>query len=257
MKLGEAVGRSMSEIPVTADYALPHPATSVGIEIEMEGLRGRRLHGLRWWDVKEDGSIINGVELVSKPIWGTAITEALNEVRPHLECRQAYPSHRSSVHVHLNVLDLEMPQISKMLQLYLIMEKVLFNQHESWDRKNNLFCVPAYTSYRIQEVYKSAIDKLNTNEVPYRLLPHKYAALNPNCINTFGTLEFRHMGSSVDVEEIKKWVEVVLQMKVAVLLDVDFSNPEEVFGDLWSRLNYPDAQRDIEDGLNLLKGIGV
>ena len=75
-KLGHIVGKRFTEIPAGLDYSRPHPHTSVGIEIEVEKVP-RIPPDFKRWTVNSDGSLINGLEYISDPVWGTAITDAL------------------------------------------------------------------------------------------------------------------------------------------------------------------------------------
>ena len=66
-KLGQMVGKRLPEFAVGPDQARPHPHTSVGIEVECEGIT--IYEACRWeskrWRAVEEGSIQNGCEFVS------------------------------------------------------------------------------------------------------------------------------------------------------------------------------------------------
>jgi len=240
MKLSQMLGRKMNEIPCGPDYSRPHPHSSVGIEVELEGIRGWHHRTWKRWSFVKDGSTHNGIEFVSEPVWGTAITDALDELDDYLQGQEPHVSFRTSVHVHVNVLDMTKEQIAHMIRLYLIYEPALFKLHDKWNRSNNIFCVPAQRSVAIQRGYAKMIRHLENGGLDEEYLASKYSALNINCIRSFGTLEFRHMGGTAEMGEVSSWIDVLLQLKVAALLDEPLYDPREVWGDQYDKLDITD-----------------
>lgn len=252
MNISEITGRKLVEKEVGPDKNRPHPHTSVGIEIEVEGIPGRPVSKwpFSWWTVKSDGSLSNGLEFVSEPVWGTAISEALKEIDEFFDKESPYLSFRTSVHIHVNVLDISAKQLEHFIKLYLFYEPALFRLHSEWNRYENIFCVPAKKSIKIQDGYASLISDVLADRCRTSYVGCKYSALNPNSVGVFGTLEFRHMGGCADVEKISNWINILLQLKVAALNKTTFDKPSEVFGDQLSYLKV--NSKDIDEGWMML-----
>lgn len=250
MNISDIVGHKLVEREVAPDPSRPHPRTSVGIEVEVEGIQGRDSWPFRWWTVKHDGSLSNGLEFVTEPVWGTAITEALNEMSELFKEEPPYLSFRTSVHVHVNVLDMEPSELEHFIKLYLFYEPALFRLHNDWNRYENIFCVPAKKSVRIQDAYAKLIRDVGRGSCRPNYVSSKYAALNPNSVSNFGTLEFRHMGGSADMDRVSQWINILLQMKVAALNGEPFDRPRQVFGPIHDDLIIKD--QDIDEGWMML-----
>jgi len=259
MKIGDITGRTLQEYAVSEDPNRPHPKCSVGIEVELEGIpqvSTAAKKALSLWTLAHDGSLQNGIELVSKPVWGSAITDALNELRKFFKTYKAYLSFRTSVHVHVNVLDLEPKELEHLIKLYLFYEPSLFRLHSDWNRYENIFCVPARKSVRIQEGYAALLhDVKERGQCGTSYVGCKYAALNPNSVGHFGTLEFRHMGGTDNVDRIDKWINLLLQLKVAAEASAPFDQPHDVFGKYEKELTIRTS--DIQDGWNMLEYINM
>ena len=259
MKIGEITGRTLQEYPVDEDLRRPHPKCSVGIEVEIEGVRvisDKVQKSMTLWGLQHDGSLQNGIELVSQPVWGSAITDSLDQLRMFFKKYKAYLSFRTSVHIHVNVLDLEPEELEHFIKLYLFYEPSLFRLHMDWNRYENIFCVPARKSVRIQDGYAELLrDVKRHGRCGRQYVGCKYAAMNPNSVGTFGTLEFRHMGGTDNVDRIDKWINILLQMKVAAQAVAPFDQPSDVFGryskDLVVRTS------DIQDGWNMLEYVNM
>ena len=230
MKLARIIGKKLSEIPMAPDIKRPHPHTSVGIEVEVENVF--RFQNIEWkrWSTVTEGSILDGIEFVSEPVWGTAITDALDELGDYLETQEPNISFRTSVHIHMNVLDISKEQLSNLIELYLAYEPTLFRLHQEYDRANCVFCIPAYNSHVITKGYGQLLKDLKHDQVRGAYIPCKYSAMNINCLSSLGTLEFRQMGGTTDMNKISDWINILLQLKVAAIKGVDYKKPSEVWG---------------------------
>tara|TARA_R110000851_G_scaffold37319_4_gene96457 strand:+ start:2961 stop:3737 length:777 start_codon:yes stop_codon:yes gene_type:complete len=250
MKISEALDKRLAEFPVLPDHTRPHPHTSVGIEVELEGLRKSDFNDLKRWRIVSDGSLHDGIEFVSDPVWGTAITDALNELDDQLRGKEPHLSPRTSIHVHINVLDMEMDALARFIKLYVMYEAPLFRLHEEWNRTTNIFCTPCHKSVKIMRSYSNIIKNLKRQHINRTDLPSKYCAMNTKCLTSLGTLEFRLMGGSVDIVKIDRWINILLQLKLAALEDRDINNPEEVWGPYFPTLEI--VAEDIEQGKRMV-----
>lgn len=184
----------------------------VGIEIEMENMP-------EWadvdyyWTAKKDGSLRNnGVEYVSIPLRSDQVEYAMQYLNNVLSKYNPDFSPRTSTHIHLNVRDITPEEAKNLVLLYCMFEKHFF-KFANKDREESLFCVPLYASYHTQH-YSKLID----SGMAYW---HKYLALNllpivPNGdTGCYGTIEFRHLHGTKDVEHVVKFVNSILCLKKA------------------------------------------
>lgn len=174
----------------------------IGVEIEVENVKNG-IH-TRLWKLTNDGSLRNhGVELVSTPMRDDLVQYALHEYKTQFldmnaDCEF---SHRCSIHVHINVAYLTVGQLRVLIATYLCLERLYFSLVRE-DRIGNSFCFPlADTNCQWTD-----LDRNNLGE------NYKYAALNPHHLVDFGTLEFRHHGGTKDVNELRNWIETILQL---------------------------------------------
>lgn len=238
-KMNTIVVKRLPQYSIHPDFSRPHHQTSVGIELEVENIDSYSPHltNLKRWTVdREERSILNGIELVSDPVWGSAISDALLEIKSLYRKTSPVFSSRTSTHVHLNILDMSTQELIEFLLIYLKYEKVLFNLHGS--RENNIFCIPAYKSTAVQEGFLNCIIYLKRERVLSNYTAYKYSALNLNSISTYGTVEFRHMGGTADLDRVNTWINIILQIKASVQLGFTYeSSPEDIFDEMLDSIN--------------------
>ena len=195
----------------------------LGIEVEVEGLdEERRDFDSVFWDIKEDGSLRNnGWEFVSVPIRGNAVYAALKTLDSSLrKYRGVDFSDRTSVHVHVNVRDMEVESLINMLLIYLVFETILYKHvFDACGKKrdDNIFCVPigdVGQSLGLAQAL-SFFEKGNNLHALHRITANwrKYSGLNLIPIRSFGTIEFRHLGGISNPEKILTWINLLLSMK--------------------------------------------
>lgn len=205
-----------------------NPDLMVGMELEVENLP----HGMGWyqdhsapfWTVVEDGSLRprgESWEFVSKPaLLGTALAE-LRILVEKMKWTDRNYSDRCSVHVHTNVLDFTQEQVANLALVYPVVEAILFqyvNHHKKQEeqgycRDTNLYCIP-WSSCRMN---RNFIEKFFDN--PAVFVPdrrglgvrawEKYTALNFLPIAEHGTVEWRHMHGTADMEKLTTWLNIV------------------------------------------------
>lgn len=184
-------------------------AYEVGLEIEVELVHESRVTDYIVWIEKEDNSLRpqhNSAEFVSVPMAGDRIHFALNQFYDKLEKGYRF-SPRTSIHVHLNVLGLTLPQIATLTAAHCLVEPLLYKfVGEERDKSN--FCVPwyeadayGYISYFLDEI------------INFDLSNYRYLGLNIDSIRKFGTLEFRHLGGTDDKLKIVNWLNLIFRLK--------------------------------------------
>lgn len=199
-----------------------------GLELEVEHLP----HGHAWymenagsfWSVIEDGSLRprgESWEFVSRPATlGVALAE-LRFIINKMKWDERNYSDRCSVHVHTNVLDMTQAQVANLALVYPVIEAVLFqfvNHYKCKDpqgycRDTNLYCIP-WSGCRMN---RNFIERFFAN--PAMLVPdrrglgtrawEKYTALNFKPIGEHGTVEWRHMHGTADMDKLSKWLNMI------------------------------------------------
>lgn len=223
----------------------------MGIEIEAEGY-------FPWeapenWDAKRDGSLgPDGREFVTRQAFGyervetmlKRIDKSLQHPTTRLDCSSA-----CSVHIHMNVQDLEIIDIVKIMTLYYIFEDAL-TDYAGPDRAGNLFCLRASDAERPIHL---TIEAINNGRFPHILDERiRYSALNLNALNRFGTLEFRAFGAlKKSAMEILPWVRMIAEIREAALGWATPATIVEQFSILGSEEFYKSVFS--EDSLGLLK----
>lgn len=205
-------------------------STYVGIEVEVEGvLNNSSIEMLEvdedgntrfLWRNVEDGSLRNnGREFVSLPVKGDNIPFALDVLSKHLKtnthCKGHEFSDRTSVHIHMNALDLTIEQTMNVMLTYIIVEPLLY-KFCGGSRHKNIFCVPlnqtSLAGY-IQEVISHGL----TGRSDYFACINswkKYTGFNMRPLRTQGTIEFRHMVGTMDVDKLLLWINLILKIRM-------------------------------------------
>jgi hypothetical protein len=215
----------MSEIYVYANLskyeglrgslAVRAPTIYVGVEIELEKVK-LNTNIPSSFEMKHDGSLkLDGKEFVTVPI---RVCYLEQELRRLFACMPPpLISPRCSIHVHLNARDFTSQELYRFLLLYLIFERSLF--HFSGGRLNNIFCSPLHED--IDKV-KAEINKLYAHDGVRLMGWSKYFALNLVPLwgshdesARIGTVEFRHMAGTTDVEHIIEWINLIVGLKIS------------------------------------------
>jgi hypothetical protein len=225
-------GTSMGEQIALEQAALPKPRNNtdfIGVEIEIEGCEldhaqaGRRL-GVHQsgaaglipvWTVKRDGSLRNnGLEFVTVPIHVSSLETVLTQLYAYLH--RVYPecdfSERCGIHIHADCTNLSAAQLLDFIKLYIIFENPIFN-FIGEERKGSNFCVPLHNFSPAGWFHYTEL----RNERILHHIPHqetaKYSALNPCRLVDLGTLEFRHLEGTWDVQRIVTFASIIQRMK--------------------------------------------
>lgn len=209
--------------------------TFVGVEVELENLdhfgttwvSEMRSNGL--WNVTKDGSLRNGgLEFIMStgegyPLKGGDITRAMFQFKKvwklYTEAGNEAPicSPRTSVHIHIDVRDLELSQLKKLFLLYAVFEETFFKWAD-FTRYDSNYC--RSLEYN-QDIVSRLSDIVNMpNDDPVNIMHHlmngnKYDAMNYLSIKQRGSLEFRLMHGTYDTSLIIRWINLLLCLKMA------------------------------------------
>jgi len=192
------------------------PTTFVGVEIELEEVHHLYDQMPTSFTYVGDGSLkLRGKEFVTIPIRFCYLEQEIK--RLFASIKTPHISTRCSIHVHLNARDFTHQELYRFLLLYLIFERHLFKF--SGGRSHNIFCTPLF-SY-MDSVTKHINLLLKEGGVKY-MQWSKYYALNLAPIwgqeeesKRSGTIEFRHMAGTTDVEHIIEWINLIVSLKIS------------------------------------------
>lgn len=195
----------------------------IGVEVEVEG-SNLPAH-VEGWRLEHDGSLREGIEYVFvKPMSVEQGMSTLDNLAVAFkENNSEVPeSVRAGVHVHINVQDMDVVQLFTFITCYLVLEDTLI-KYCGENRQGNLFCLRATDAQFLPFILHEVI----RNKELYRLHHDdlRYASINLKALGEYGSLEFRAMRSTPDIEAIKTWVNMLLSIKEA---STSFKNPKEV-----------------------------
>lgn len=189
--------------------ALPAPDTIVGLELEIESFTLDQPHLFGGFVFTTDGSLRNnGIEAVTRPIRMMHVPALLKAFFAQFQITERNYSERCSTHVHMNVLDMTIEQVTNLCLLYQTLERLLF-RFVGHDRDKNIFCVPWYQSGLSFDLTAKVFGDANYTFRRWQ----KYCALNLIPISTQGSVEFRHLHGTCDVEKITQWLTLLGCMK--------------------------------------------
>lgn len=246
------------------------PDTFIGVEVELERVDNFRMDGL--WETKTDGSLHDGgLEYVFRfPLRGQDVVDALETFEEAMTELRPKIGNDTSLHVHVDVRDMNMQQVMSFIMLYFMYEKVLFNVF-SPEREDNIFCLAlskAKGNNKIIANLLQAIQRGHGRTIRDIITTmERYGGININAISHFGTLEFRGHSATYRKDEILKWVNMLLSLKrMAMVGDIEWRRPylgiksegstaftEMVFGDMAHLLHTPTFHEDLHDGMQLVR----
>lgn len=239
----------------------------VGIEIEVEKVKPNRITLYTVWEARPDGSLRdNGIEYVSDPINGAVLHYALNQFFGELPKGYRF-SPRTSIHIHLNVLDLTLEQIVGLQLAYSAVEKLLY-KFVGHERDKSNFCVPYYEC-AFHRYLGNLLDPEDGLRNWARWEQWRYLGLNVASLTKFGTLEFRHLPGTDNKTLICQWINLIFCLKkFATTHDMQaikdrierLNNTSaydafvrDVFGACAFYLDCSNLQRDMEQAVSLIK----
>lgn len=180
-----------------------------GCEFEIESVKTQISHDEI--QVVEDHSLRNyGYEYKTVPSTFKRTLELFDYVHKNLKLGPDPFSHRTSIHVHVNVRNLPVNTVRQLVLTYSLLEPLFFN-FVGPEREHNIFCVPlSFTT--LPSVYKKDIVYMHSNW-------HKYTAFNilplgfgKNSDVGLGTIEFRHLYGTADRKVFETWLTALKQL---------------------------------------------
>ena len=188
-----------------------HRGSYLGVEIEIEG-DDVYFPSVPQWERTEDGSLRgSSIEyFLSPPLTKMDTINAIHCLKRELESGGIEPifTSRTSVHVHLNVLDLTLKEWWNIIFLWGVFEDDMM-EFSGEERKHNNFCLSlkdaSYSFHVLEEILENNFIPNNPNL--------RYGAINFPCTGKFGTLEFRSMRGTLDIEVLSTWITTIVAFR--------------------------------------------
>lgn len=192
----------------------------IGLEIELENITRdpRKYLNPPYWEITTDGSLrqigndTESLELrFAQPLGGADAEHALTLLDSFFKRdKDIFCSERTGLHVHIDFRDFTLAQYRRFLYLYLLLEPLLYSFCEK-SRENNIFCIPWYkTPSLIRNTLNSGeliSPDRNTANIKYAL---KYSGLNLRALGEKGSVEFRMLEATTNIDKIFQWVNILL-----------------------------------------------
>lgn len=234
-----------------------------GVELEIEGsnlpdhIRGDN----RWLNIGKDNSLRGEAYeyILANPLKLKECKNAIESFNDYFTEHKAIPSFsfRTSVHVHVNVLDMTKTEIISFLYLSHLVENALVRYSGS-SRIGNRFCLRTCDAEEKIKILKAFIrNKGFTSRFNSQQL--KYSAINIAPLFEKGSIEFRSMRGTLSTEVLFPWLDVLENIKKLAIkhsIDEVHKNPlkfaKKVFGKYFNLFDYPEFESDLEDAYYML-----
>lgn len=201
-----------AKVPTKAPFPLIKDI-NCGWELEVEGISAENVtlaynkYPLIYCTHTEDGSLKDyGKEYIAKgPLMNEHLENSLielNYINSLLKNGFNF-THRCSFHVHLNVADLPLSQVDAITTLYMLAEPLFMSYCEN-HRRGSSYCIPLNALQMTKKELQAVFHKET-----------KYWAMSFNRITDLGTLEFRALHGTVNLELLFTWVSIIQSLKVA------------------------------------------
>lgn len=282
-QLGNLINNPPDRYKYERNKSLVLSGCRIGIEIELEELNEitprnnaessalyRDLY--YYWKIVDDGSLRNyggGLAkefVLLKGLFGTDLLDSLYIFDKYVHSLKVKPkcSDRTSVHIHLDVRNLEEEELTNLILLYTFSERVLF-KYCGEERNKNIYCLSFEeaqgTNFEVVDMNPASYVHNITNE-------SRYSALNLASISKFGTLEFRHHPGTYDIGRMTEWINIIMSLKRACReIKIDAETPgrissmgilnffNSVYKKYADKLFYTGIEADLLHGLRLAQEI--
>lgn len=234
-------------------------AGDLGIELEVEGTEPLPVIEDDPWQSQGDESLRGfGMEYyTSRPITmdGTkqaTIAKLITELLKNKGINHNSP--RTSVHVHVNILNHTPVQLWTAVFTYWLLDNLLIKYCGPEKREGNLFCLTLKTAEGLLEYVKQDLRR----PIPFECFRDdhlRYASQNLNAIRKFGSVEYRGMRGVVDTGIIDRWSTELYNI---VHKSKQFKNPEDML-DTYQKIGTQDflgrlLSREFVDQLRTYRG---
>ena len=200
----------------------------LGVEIEVEG--DNLPEPQDYWRCEYDGSLRGeSKEYVLRKPYTLASTRLALE---HLDkCyidnnTVVHESVRAGVHVHVNVQELTTVELFTFMVAYIILEDLLIKYCGEY-REGNLFCLRLKDAEHLLYVIEQVAETRDYTQFQSEML--RYSSMNVCSLWKFGSLEFRAMRGTRDLELVGDWAEILLNIRNQA---IKYANAKELVEDI-------------------------
>lgn len=195
---------------------------SYGIEIEAEGhflpsgIDPNDSKLLKTWRIERDPSLKSGLEaheyVLRKPTSLQGCKAALDALKDSYDYHKSkvVETETSGVHVHMNVQEYTPKELFTLMTTYLVLEELLLTYCGEY-REGNHFCLRARDAEGLVYELSQAALKRNLGGLNKEIL--RYGSLNVFSLFKYGSIEFRAMRGTGDLDAIYEWVEILDALK--------------------------------------------
>jgi hypothetical protein len=226
----------------------------VGIELEVIGSGlPSAFQKTTAWQQKVDGSVkvrkgeVAFEYVMKQPVGRVKFISTVKELLEEFQAVKAKVAEgriSNSNHVHINAQQLTLQQVYTWLSVYFIFEELLC-RWAGEDRVSNLFCLRARDAEGLILMLRKAASEDAFSGFT-QAKQYRYSAVNVTSLSKFGSLEFRALRGTCDVEVIENWVNTLLCIKDKSL---EYKNPVHVLEDFSRRSPIGFIRHIIPEGL--------
>ena len=225
-----------------------NPALGIEIEVEKANAGG----ALKWWDITGDGSLRdNGLEFITKGGVGFDDTDkAILEYLDYISKRKGFThNYRTSIHVHINVAPLTVPQWQRLLMVYLMVEGTFYRMGGEW-RRSSPYCIPVSESAVMFDRVMSAITYNVTDSNSFMRcinkfndVSNKYCGLGLFRMKDLCTVELRMHEGTNEATRISALMEACKSLYDIATNDMDIKYATDKFIDIYD----PDISKGMSE----------
>ncbi|WNV48538.1 hypothetical protein [Pseudomonas phage Teru] len=189
--IGTQIGFRKNQIKAPEHHEELPAVASFGFEVELEGLD--QWPEVAGWDIKNDGSLRNGMEYVfSGPASGEQAINRVEAFANTMEQNPPAPTFRCSTHLHMDMRDVNWKVYERTVLAYMVFEDVFFDHCQPYRRDSN-FCIPFFSNDWLSQTFGRRIlaPEGDREKVLGLTSWPKYSALNLQVTHNFGSIEFR------------------------------------------------------------------
>lgn len=247
VKVRDILGIKISDEKEQPSPVFCLPKERVGLEYEWEGVRHwtRAMNALaesgtqppphatltsKYYAIHSDHSLRDeGCEWVfRKPYSGTMIISAVEAMDETARIYNFKGSYRTSLHVHLNMQDVDFPHdVTRLGAVYSIVEPFLYD-FVGEDRDCCNYCTPWYAHPGHFEAWFNILqdkrlkglkgpDVIHYSGFFKQGKIHKYSGFNFMSLGDFGTIEFRQAPVTMQKDKVLTWINILMRLKKWVI----------------------------------------
>lgn len=248
------------------DIQLASDVISVGVEVELENLASnwRGASAVSSWEVVNDGSL-RGVarEIRSRsPVRGNELKQNLLQLFRgfHDNSLTRHSNARTSMHVHVNVLDMSRNEFRCLLAVGSLADSILF-KHTGPNRPFTGYSAPTANNLAklLGEASELRLHSMSTSLADYLgfavdSIESRYQSVNLQALVKHGTVEFRHFETPETREDMVKIINACMNVKLAArmmaqsIAEANYKEPDFLYENALAALDvyFPDYQTSMD-----------